>query len=603
MIRHFNTICSIMLFGFLAIVLPAQTMENATDSPDGMYTAYTQEGNLYIQEKSSSTVTQLTHDTDPLVYNGYASWVYYEEILGRGSRYRAFYWSPDSKRIAFLRFDDNPVPEFIIFHSEGQHGYNEYTRYPKAGDPNPEVQLGIVDVATHQVTWVDEEHQKDQYTAWCFWDPESAGLYFQELNRSQDTLRIYQADPASGHKQMIWEETSPAWVEFYENMYFLSDNQGFLLNSERSGWNNIYWHKPDGSVVNLTPGERATSNADYVDDQGNVYFGYSEGINRYYGRSNLKHPGIEPLVNGEGTHFVRFNAEEGNFSDRYSDFYHPWVTRTYDLNGKPLDEAPEATPDANAQTGIRVELRTVLVDGFDLPVRLVFPSDFDPNKKYPILFNVYGGPRSQSVRNFYQDFTNDDQLAQGVIKVTFDHRGSGLFGRQGLDQMHRQLGKWEISDLIAVVKALEKETYVDPERVGIQGGSYGGYYTALALTAGAGYITHGIASFPVTDWRLYDNIYTERYMDTPQENPDGYDAGSVMTYADQLKGRLLIIHGTADDNVHVQNSLQLIDKLEDLDKPFEMMFYPGERHGWGGPKRKHSQALSERFWSMFLGAR
>jgi len=168
------------------LVLWGQGMQNATDSPDGNHQAYTQDGNLYVQEKSSGTVTQLTHDTDPLVYNGYASWVYYEEILGRGSRYRAFYWSPDSKRIAFLRFDDNPVPEFIIFHSEGQHGRNEYTRYPKAGDPNPAVQLGIADLEKNKIIWVDEDHEKDQYTAWCIWDPRGKGLYFQELNRGQD---------------------------------------------------------------------------------------------------------------------------------------------------------------------------------------------------------------------------------------------------------------------------------------------------------------------------------------------------------------------------------------------------------------------------------
>ncbi|MEZ4896232.1 MAG: DPP IV N-terminal domain-containing protein [Saprospiraceae bacterium] len=603
MFHHQFTYHTFIFILLAPLVLWGQGMQNATDSPDGNHQAYTQDGNLYVQEKSSGTVTQLTHDTDPLVYNGYASWVYYEEILGRGSRYRAFYWSPDSKRIAFLRFDDNPVPEFIIFHSEGQHGRNEYTRYPKAGDPNPAVQLGIADLEKNKIIWVDEDHEKDQYTAWCIWDPRGKGLYFQELNRGQDTLRLYRADPEDGHKELVYQETSPAWVEFYENIYFLPDNQGFLLNSERSGWSNIYWHQPDGTIVNLTPGDRPTTGVDYVDPEGNVYFGYSEGINRYFGRTNLHRPGIEPLVNGDGTHYVRINEEEGTFSDRYSDWSHPWTNRTYQLDGTPAEDMPEAAADANATAGIRVELREINVDGFDLPVKLVFPPNFNPYKKYPVLFNVYGGPRSQSVRNFYQDYSSDDQLAKGVIKVTFDHRGSGLFGRKGLDQMHRNLGKWEIHDLLAIVKELEKESYIDSTRIGIQGGSYGGYYTALALTAGAPYITHGIASFPVTDWRLYDNIYTERYMDTPQENPDGYDAGSVMTYADRLEGKLLLIHGTVDDNVHVQNTLQLVDKLEDLDKPFEMMLYPGERHGWGGPKRKHSQELSERFWSEFLGAR
>jgi dipeptidyl-peptidase-4 len=246
----------------------------------------------------------------------------------------------------------------------------------------------------------------------------------------------------------------------------------------------------------------------------------------------------------------------------------------------------------------KTELFTIKTgDGYDLPALWILPPGFDEGKKYPVIISIYGGPESQGVANRFPRGLGDFYLAQnGIIIMAVDHRGSGHFGKAGSSQMHRSLGKWEMNDYIEAVRWLEAKRFIDGEKIGITGGSYGGYVTCMALTYGADYFNYGIADFSVTDWHLYDNVYTERYMDTPDQNPEGYEAGSVLTYADKYKGKLLITHGTIDDNVHMQNSIQLIDKLEDLDKDFEMMLYPGERHGWGGPKGEHLSRLTIKFW-------
>jgi dipeptidyl-peptidase-4 len=246
----------------------------------------------------------------------------------------------------------------------------------------------------------------------------------------------------------------------------------------------------------------------------------------------------------------------------------------------------------------RSELFTIPTkDGYDLPVFWTLPPDFNENKKYPVIISIYGGPESQGVANRYPRGISNYYYAQnGIIVISIDHRGSGHFGKMGSSQMHRNLGKWEMNDYIEAVKWLETKPFIDGDKIGITGGSYGGYTTCMALTYGADYFNFGIADYSVTDWHLYDNVYTERYMDTPDQNPKGYEFGSVLTHAANYKGKLLITHGTMDDNVHMQNSIQLIDKLQDLGKDFEMMLYPGERHGWGGPKRVHLSKLTVRFW-------
>jgi dipeptidyl-peptidase-4 len=246
----------------------------------------------------------------------------------------------------------------------------------------------------------------------------------------------------------------------------------------------------------------------------------------------------------------------------------------------------------------KTELFTIRTnDGYDLPAAWILPPDFDENKQYPVIINVYGGPESSEVSNSYNFRLSNYFYAQnGIIVMSVDHRGSGHFGKEGSNYMHRNLGKWEMNDYTEAVRWLETKTFINRDKIGITGGSYGGYVTCMALTRGADYFNYGVAGYSVTDWLLYDNVYTERYMDTPDQNPEGYKSGSAMYHADKYKGKLLIYHGTMDDNVHMQNTIQFIDKLQDLGKDFEMMLYPGERHGWGGPKRQHLSRLTTQFW-------
>lgn len=600
--------CSLSAKVFRQLTANPAAEQNPTFSPDGRYLAYTRDHNLFVLDLASGLERQLTNDGSEVISNGYASWVYYEEILGRRSRYRAFYWSPDSKQIAFLRFDDTPVPTFPIFHHEAEdmtHGYLEMTRYPKSGDPNPGVRLAIVGVQDGKTTWVDTNDQLE-YTAWVFWTPDSGELFFQQMNRDQDTLHIYAADPARGSRRLLWEETQPTWVDFFEDIHFLDDGKGFILRSNRGGWYNLYHHAMNGKVVrNLTPVDWRVTGLTAVNEQsGKVYFEGTggDGTQSHFFEVGLDGRGLRQLTRGAGQHRVSLSPGATHFVDRFTAHDNPGWLKAFDSEGKLIRELVSAGPDANAEAGIKVAHFTIPTgDGFDLPARWILPPDFDPSKKYPVVFSIYGGPDAGTVYDQYRDYTKDRLVNNGIIVFSVDHRGSGKFGKKGLDYMHRNLGKWEMNDYIESVKWLRTQPFVDAQRIGIQGGSYGGYMSALALTYGADYFTHGVARASVTDWRLYDNVYTERYMDRPQDNPEGYDFGAVMTHADKLKGKLMIIHGTIDDNVHLQQSIQLISKLQDLGKDFDMMLYPGGRHGWGGAKARHSAELTNDFWLQYFG--
>jgi dipeptidyl-peptidase-4 len=571
-------------------------------SPDGSKIDFTRDRNLYTYDIASKKETQLTFDGSKLIYNGWASWVYFEEILGRGSRYRAFYWSPDSEHIAFLHFDDTPVEEFPIYWSDGDYGRLEETRYPKSGYTNPDAKLGIVNINNTKINWIEEDSEADQYTAWCLWSPKGDKLVFQELNRDQNKLRMYSANIKTGEKKLMYTETQPTWVEFYTNINWLKDDKGFIVLSDRDGWSNIYWHNTDGSVKKqITDFDwRVTSISKIDEEKGRIFFtGTGEkNTDSHLFMVNMDGSGFKKLTKDEGSHRTTLSPGGSYFVTTFSNYYTPNTQDLYRTSKGKVRTLSEAQENMNEKNGVKVEHFTIRTDdGFDLPAMWVLPPDFDENDRYPVIFSVYGGPDAGTVRNTYRDYSNDKLSKSGVIHFTVDHRASGKFGKKGLDYMHRNLGKWEMNDYIVSAKWLKEKAFVDPTRIGIRGGSYGGYVTALALTYAGDHFTHGVSSAPVTDWKLYDNVYTERYMDTPQDNPEGYKFGSVMTHADKLKGKLLLVHGTTDDNVHMQNTMQLIDILQDLNKDFEMMFYPGERHGVRGAKRIHSSRLAENFWT------
>ena len=580
-------------------------------SPDGRWIAYTRGGNLFGYDLENGVEHQYTSDGSDSIYNGYASWVYYEEILGRASQYAAFWWSPDSTRLAFMRFDDGPVPVFPIFHAPGQHGELERERYPKAGDPNPLVKMGIVTAVDGTLVWTDFDPKADHYLAWPFWSADSKTLVVQWMNRGQDTIRFYACDRATGDKQQIFEETQAAWVTFYEDVHVFKDGSGFLLRAALDGWEHLYYYAPDGTLKKrLTDGEWRVESIARVDEKNGVVYFVARPANATWDmqlmRVRLDGSGLLALTKQPGTHVPRVSPDGSYYIDSVSAITTPARMSLFRTDGTQVRTLGDAKTPASARIAWgKGELFTIPSgDGYDLPAYWVLPPDFDARKRYPVIFSVYGGPDAGTVRDAFPGLQAHYWAERGVITISVDHRASGHFGRKGVWLMHRNLGKWEMHDLIAAADWLRTKPFVAPDRIGIVGGSYGGYTTLMALTYGAGKFNFGQAGSSVSDWQLYDSVYTERYMDTPAENPEGYKNGAVLTYIDRYKGGLRITHGTIDDNVHMQNSLQVIDWLTRHDKPFDLMIYPGSRHGLTPAQRPHANRESREFWvHTLLGGR
>ncbi len=591
---------------FKRLTQTAAEEKNPTLSPDGNYVAFTRDNNLFAIEVNNGKETQYTSDATDVIYNGWASWVYYEEILGRQSRYRAFWWSPDSRQLAFYRFDDAKVPVFPLYNSEGAHGFLENTRYPKSGDPNPEVRVGIVPVTGGNIVWADFNEKDDQYFGTPFWTPDGKELIVQWMNRGQDNLKLYAVDPATGKKREIYNETQSSWIDWFNSIDFLAENKGMILMSDKDGWSHLYLYGMDGKLKNrITQGNWRVMNVVQVDEKNRrVYFtARKETTTRtdLY-RARLDGKEFTRLTFGEFTHNTRLSPAGTHFITTYSNATTPQKMALCKSGGPVMKELGDSKTKEFADYELaKAELFPVMTpDGFNLPVMWTLPLNFDSNKKYPVLISIYGGPDAGTVSDTWRGLTSQWLAMEGVIQVAIDHRASGHFGKAGVALMHRNLGKWEMNDYIEVAKWLQAKPFVDKSKICITGGSYGGYVTCMALTYGADYFTHGIALYSVTDWKLYDTHYTERYMDTPAENPEGYKNGSVMTFANKYKGVLRIVHGTMDDNVHMQNSIQLIDALQNLGKPFEFMVYPGQRHGWGGPKATHLRNDNYRFYYKYL---
>lgn len=580
--------------------------KNPTLSPDANSVAFTRDNNLFALDLNSGKEKQYTNDGSEVVYSGWASWVYYEEILGRPSRYRAFWWSPDGKKIIFYRFDDSKVPMFPIYSSEGQHGNLERTRYPKSGDTNPEVRVGIVSVETGTIVWAAFNEKQDQYFGQPFWMPDSRQVLVQWMNRGQDTLLIYSIDLQTGKKNVIYSEHQTSWVDWLEGMEFLKGNKGFIIRTDKDGWMHLYWYDLDGRLTyRITQGKWAVTNIVKVDEENElIYFTAKKEASTktdfYTVRFNGKE--LKRLTFGPYTHSVRLSPKGSYFITTYSNGMTPTRIALYVGSGKMVRELGDArTKEFDNYDIARTEMFTIpTTDGYNLPAYWTLPTNFDPNKRYPVLISVYGGPGAGTVSDSWRGLSSQWLAQEGMIQMSVDHRASGHFGKEGVALMHRNLGKWEMSDYIEAVKWLHTRPFIDKANICITGGSYGGYVTCMALTYGADFFTHGLALYSVTGWELYDTHYTERYMDTPAENPEGYKFGSAMTHAGKYKGMLRIVHGTLDDNVHMQNSIQLIDTLQDLNKHFEFMIYPGGRHGWGGPKAVHLRTESMRFYYKYL---
>ncbi len=593
----------------------AQQEINPRFSGDGRKIAYTRNRDLYVYDLENNRETRLTYDASDRIYNGYASWVYMEEILGRQSNYAAFWFSPDGRRIAYLRTDETDVPVFTLNRldePDGIHGILEQVPYPKAGDPNPRVKMGIADISTGKTTWVKTDEGIDQYIAWPFWTPDSRSLAIQVVNRDQNEIKIILASPSTGDFREIYRETRKTWVEFFEDIYVMKNGTGFILKSFVTDWENLYCYDWNGNPVSRITGfDWRVNRIDRVDEAAKVIYFYGTGpesTDNHFYRIGLDGKNLLQISKGAGTHDVSVSPEGSWFIDTWNNIDSPGSIIAYDKKGRLLREIHRFdNTEPGAPGNARAEMTRIRTsDGlFDMPAIITYPLNFDETRQYPVVFTIYGGPDSKNISsNRWQGSAPSWYAQNGIITFTVDHRGSGHFGRRGLDYLYRSLGKWEILDYEDAVKWLRQKPWVDPARMGITGSSYGGYMTCLALTKGAGYWTHGFAGSSVTDFRLYDNVYTERYMDTPSDNPEGYRDGSALSWAGNYSGKLYMTHGDMDDNVHMQNTIYLISRLQDEGKSFQFMLYPDRRHGWGGKKAVHSRNEANNFWlSSFFGGR
>ena len=583
--------------------------KNPTLSPDGNYVGYTKNNNLYTLSLATKKEVAITNDGATGILNGYASWVYFEEIFGRSTQYRAFWWSPDSKYISFMRFDERKVPMFPIYNSEGQHGFVEETRYPKAGDQNPTVKIGWTTPDGGSITWADFNEMEDQYFGWPIWNPNNNTMWLSWMDRGQNNLKIYELNMTTGAKKPVYTEYQKTWIDLEDRnggrINFIPNNKGYIAQADVSGWNHLYMYDMEGKLqYPITNGKFTVLGIRQIDEKNKTIYFTARGIESS-ARIDLYSIGFDGknqkrLTVGDYNNAQVYLAPDAkNFVTLYSNVQTPTTLALINAQKKTVEVLGTATPaNYDATKLAKTELiRIKSADGlFELPALVTWPKNMDPNKKYPLLVSIYGGPNAGTVMDSWSSNPTKEAWAQeGLIQVAFDHRASGHFGKEGVNYMYRDLGHWELEDYMTMAKWFIANGQADPTKIAMIGFSYGGYMSTYALTYGASVFTHAMAGGSVTAWELYDSHYTERFMDTPAENPEGYKSGNVMTHLKNFKGVLQLVHGTMDDNVHMQNSIQLLSALQDQGKQVEFMLYPGGRHGWGGAKGKHFNDLKNQF--------
>ena len=551
-------------------------------SPDSIRLAFVRSGDLFWLDLASGIVHRATNrGTDNLLLNGVADWVY-EEELGAG---RSHWWSPDGTSLAFLQFDTSLVTTAPITGDSFLYPELEVQRYPKAGTTNSKVRLGVVDLEGGDPIWMDTG-EKDAYLARAGWTP-AGEVWAQRLNRDQNILDLVVANPETGTSRVLVTDEDPAWINIRDDLFFLTDGR-FLWTSERDGWRHLYLYSADGTLLSrVTEGEWQIETLHGLDGEETTAIfqaNREDHRQRHIYRVNLESGEIKRLgANERGAHAGHVAPGADAIIDMWSTRETPPRADLLDADGGFVRRIWESGSELESWDLLPVEAGSITADdGTELYSLLIRPRDFDPKKKYPVVLYVYGGPGSQltadrwgaPVHHTYRYFAD---LGMAVFLV--DNRGTWGRGHAFETAVHRRLGELEVADQLAAVRWLNGHAWVDSDRIAVYGGSYGGYMSLLCMLKAPDVFKAGIAYAPVADWRLYDTIYTERYMDTPEDNAEGYEASAPLTWTDKLEGPLLLVHGSMDNNVHLQNTLQLVGKLGAADKTFELMIYPQTRHG------------------------
>jgi len=570
-------------------------VQEPTFSPDGTKIGYAHDNNLYVYDLTTQKHTQITKDGKKNhIINGITDWVYEEEF----SFVRAFDWNAGSDKIGFIRFDETEVPEFSMdMYNQGLYPTQYVFKYPKAGEKNAIVSLHVYDVKTGATKKINLDTYKDFYIARIKWTNEANTLSAQVLNRHQNNLDLLFVDGNSGATKIVVNEKDKAYVDVTDNLTFLKDNS-FIWTSEKDGFNHIYHYDKNGKLINqITKGKWEVTNYYGFDTKtGTIFYQSVENgsINRDVYSIKLNGKDKKRLTTETGTNAATFSP---NFEYFINSFSSAKNTPRYTLN--------ESKTGKLVKTIVSNEALESKLAKYDLPTKEFFelttekgnrlnawilkPKDFDPNKKYPVFMYQYSGPGSQQVNN---DWNNTDDYwfamltQQGYIVACVDGRGTGFKGADFKKCTYKELGKFEVEDQIDAAKVIGNYPYVDKTRIGIFGWSYGGFMSSNCIFQGNDTFKMAIAVAPVTSWRYYDSVYTERYMQTPQENASGYDNNSPITHVAKLKGNFLLIHGTADDNVHVQNTMKMVEALVQANKQFDWAIYPDKNHGiYGGKTR------------------
>ncbi|MCO4294083.1 S9 family peptidase [Solitalea sp. MAHUQ-68] len=558
----------------------------ANFSPDASKIAFVRDNNIFIKDLVSGEEKKITNDgIKNKIINGGTDWVYEEEFEFA----RAFFWSPDGKKIAYYKFDETEVPEISIPVYNGLYPEEYRYKYPKAGEKNSIVSIHVFDLATGTTTTVDVGPEKDQYIPRIKWTNDANTLCVLRMNRHQDKLEYLLANAQTGATKSIFTETDKSYVEVTNDLTFLSDNKSFITTTEQDGYRHIYLYDLTGKLIRqITKGPWEVTSLYGIDEKTKtIYFQSAEtsATKREIYSIKLDGSGKKKLTTAEGTNNATFSADFSYFINSYSNANTPAVFSLKDKTGKQLRVLEENTKLNSQLAGFNYSgkqfIEVPMPDGIKLNAWVIKPSNFDATKKYPVFMYAYGGPGSQQVLDGWNsgDIWFQMLADKGYIVFCMDNRGTGARGAAFKKSTYLQLGKFEIQDQIDAAKWLGTQSYVDASRIGYYGWSFGGYMASLAITRGADVFKMAIAGAPVTSWRFYDSIYTERFLRTPQENPSGYDDNSPINYADKLKGKFLMIHGTFDDNVHFQNSAEMSLALIKKNKQFESFYYPNEHHG------------------------
>jgi dipeptidyl-peptidase-4 len=563
----------------------------ATFSPDATKVAFVRDNNIYLKDLSSGTEKKITFDGKfNHIINGRSDWVYEEEFEFAP----AFFWSQDSKNIAYYKFNETDVREYSMTVFDSLYPTEYRYKYPKAGEKNSIVSIHNYSISTNKTVTVNIGSEKDQYIPRLKWTASPNQLCVLRMNRLQNKLEYLLADATTGSSKVILTEEDKYYVDVtQEKLTFLADKKYFINVSERSGFNHIYLYNMDGKVVKqLTSGNWEVTQVYGIDEENSlVYYQSTEP-------SPLKRDVFSIGLNGQNK--SKISIKDGTNDATFSNNFSFYILSNSTINNPPLitlnekggklirvleenSKAQQAIKDFKLSTLEFFSFKTS--EGVDLNGYMIKPPNFDSNKKYPVLMYVYGGPGSQNVADTWggsRPMWFQFLAKKGYIVACVDNRGTGFRGAEFKKMTYKELGKYETIDQIEAAKWFAKQSFTDPARIGIWGWSYGGYMSSLCITKGADIFKMAIAVAPVTTWRFYDSIYTERYLQTPQQNPDGYDKNSPINYASLLKGKFLLVHGTGDDNVHFQNSVLFSEALIQANKPFEQAYYPNKAHSISG---------------------